>query len=129
VDLEFEKLEEKSFQGTSVKNFCDLEVPYTRVHEFKFLHPERLEALDQNSTIIAREYSRLAKINDEPYYPINSSEDRTKLSKYRKLAESQKNVYFGGRLGSYQYLDMHMAIASALTIFENDLKPRLKNHA
>ena len=129
VDLEFEKIEETSFQGISVKNFCDLEVPYTRVHEFKFLHPERLETLNLNSTIIAREYSRIAKVSDEPYYPINSTEDGTKLSKYRKLAESQENVIFGGRLGSYQYLDMHMAIASALTVFENELKPRLKNHA
>ena len=129
VDLEFEELNETSFQGIGVKNFCDLDVPFTRIHEFKFLHPERLDILDLNTTIIAREYSRIADVKDDPYYPVNSVEDRAKLSKYRSLAENQKNVIFGGRLGSYQYLDMHMAIASALTVFENELKPRLKNHA
>ena len=129
VDLEFEKIGETSFQGIGVKNFCDMEIPYTRIHEFKFLHPERSDILGLDSTVIAREYSRIAGVDDEPYYPVNNAEDRAKLTKYRDLADNQKDIIFGGRLGSYQYLDMHMAIASALTIFENKIKSRFKNHA
>jgi UDP-galactopyranose mutase len=74
-----------------------------------------------------REFSRFASRGDEPYYPVNSAADRNKLRKYRELIKYEKNIYFGGRLGTYQYLDMHMAIASALSLFENDLYPRLKN--
>jgi len=69
-----------------------------------------------------REYSRTAGKEDEPFYPVNSEEDRVKLRKYRELIKNEKNVYFGGRLGSYQYLDMHMAIGSALSLFENQLR-------
>jgi UDP-galactopyranose mutase len=69
-----------------------------------------------------REYSRRAGKDDEPFYPVNSEQDRLKLQKYRELIQKEKNVYFGGRLGSYQYLDMHMAIGSALNLFENQLR-------
>jgi UDP-galactopyranose mutase len=62
------------------------------------------------------ESSRIANADDEPYYPINSPYDRILLEKYRYMAEAEKNVYFGGRLGRYQYLDMHMAISSALQL-------------
>jgi UDP-galactopyranose mutase len=72
-----------------------------------------------------REFSRISEIGDEPYYPINSPSDRSALNSYRKDAAALKNVIFGGRLGTYQYLDMHMAVASALKTFENDIKPRL----
>jgi UDP-galactopyranose mutase len=75
-------------------------------------------------TYISREYSRFANINDEPYYPINTENDRETLSKYRELIKREANVWFGGRLGSYKYLDMHMAIASALTVFENEIEPK-----
>jgi UDP-galactopyranose mutase len=69
-----------------------------------------------------KEFSRFAGKSDDPYYPINTSEDRAKLNKYREEAAQLKNVYFGGRLGTYQYLDMHMAIASALSLYENELR-------
>jgi UDP-galactopyranose mutase len=72
------------------------------------------------------EESRFATKIDEPYYPVNSNADRSKLIEYRKLISSEKNVFFGGRLGSYQYLDMHMAIGSALNMYENEIKPKLK---
>jgi UDP-galactopyranose mutase len=77
-------------------------------------------------TYISREYSRFASVNDEPYYPINTLGDRDTLSKYRDLIKGEANVWFGGRLGSYKYLDMHMAIASALTAFENEIAPAVK---
>jgi UDP-galactopyranose mutase len=72
-----------------------------------------------------REFSRMATENDEPYYPVNTLEDREKLAQYRILAAQETNTYFGGRLGSYQYLDMHMAIASACNLFDNQLREKL----
>jgi UDP-galactopyranose mutase len=114
LDFEEERIEINDFQGTSVMNYADEKVPFTRIHEFKHLHPERNQS--DSSTIIFKEYSRFATEDDEPYYPINSDSDRTKLALYRKEAEKHTNVLFGGRLGRYQYLDMHMAIASALNM-------------
>ena len=99
---------------------------YTRIHEFKHLHPERPYASDQ--TLIMREYSRFAQREDDPYYPINSSQDRKALERYRELAKKEKGVFFGGRLGSYLYLDMHMAIASAINLFENSLKDYIRTN-
>ena len=119
LDLECEVLDVQDFQGTSVMNYADASVNFTRIHEFKHLHPERVA--DPGKTLIMREYSRMAMKGDEPYYPVNSAEDREKLLAYRELCAAEENVIFGGRLGSYQYLDMHMAIASALTAFEQDL--------
>jgi UDP-galactopyranose mutase len=71
------------------------------------------------------EYSRFATPRDEPYYPVNTAADREALSRYRTRAQEEPNVFFGGRLGSYQYLDMHMAIASALTLWDNQLRDYL----
>ena len=123
LDFEIELVPCGDFQGTSVMNFADLEVPYTRIHEFRHLHPEREHPADRS--VIAREYSRFAATSDEPYYPVNSPGDRRSLEQYRALAAAEDNVFFGGRLGSYTYLDMHMAIASALRTFENTLIPAL----
>jgi UDP-galactopyranose mutase len=116
LDFELETHHIDSYQGTPVINFANLEIPFTRIHEFKHLHPERKH---QSKTITAKEYSRFAESGDEPYYPINSVADREILAKYRELAKREANVIFGGRLGSYKYLDMHMAIASALSDFRN----------
>ena len=122
VDFTFEKLDIADFQGCAVMNYGDLEIPYTRIHEFKHLHPERF---DSGKTIIAREYSRKAADTDQPYYPINTPADRELLIRYRELAKKETNVLFGGRLGSYQYLDMHMAIGAALKDYENIILPKL----
>jgi len=81
----------------------------------------------QDRTVIVREYSRAAESGDEPYYPINTRQDRDRLQRYRKRAEAERDVYFGGRLGTYQYLDMHMAIASALSFVDNTLGLLLTN--
>ena len=120
IDLKIEKIEIKDFQGCSVKNFADVEIPYTRIHEFKHLHPEREDIYNSAHTLVAYEFSRFATPEDEPFYPINTKENALILEKYRTLAKLESNVYFGGRLGTYKYLDMHMAIASALTMFENN---------
>jgi UDP-galactopyranose mutase len=123
LDLDVEVMPVPDFQGTSVMNYADSSVPFTRIHEFRHLHPERSGPTD--STVIMREFSRFAGRGDEPYYPINTAEDRRRLLSYREAASREANVVFGGRLGSYQYLDMHMAIASALSTFRNQVEPRL----
>ena len=120
LDFDFKIIDVEDFQGTSVMNYADETVAYTRVHEFKHLHPER--KYPSKKTVIAYEYSRLSKQSDDPYYPVNAAADRNVLKKYRSIAKSEANVFFGGRLGSYQYLDMHMAIASGLSVWENDIR-------
>ncbi len=122
VDLVPEVLQVGDFQGTSVMNYNDADVPYTRIHEFRHFHPER-DWYPTDKTVIVREYSRFAEDKDEPYYPINTAEDRAKLLQYRELAKAEPDVLFGGRLGTYKYLDMHMAIGSALSVYDNRLKP------
>ncbi|QBR91983.1 UDP-galactopyranose mutase [Nocardioides euryhalodurans] len=129
VDLEPEVMQVDDFQGTSVMNYNDGDVPFTRIHEFKHFHPERDYAEAKGRTVIVREYSRAAEIDDEPYYPINTAEDREKLLKYRDLARKEPMVLFGGRLGTYKYLDMHMAIGSALSMFDNKLRPHFAEGA
>jgi UDP-galactopyranose mutase len=104
-------------------NYADEDVPWTRIHEFRHFHPERDYPDDR--TVVVKEYSRSAGVGDEPYYPVNAASDRERLRAYRELAAAEPDVWFGGRLGTYQYLDMHMAIASALTLVDNELTPRL----
>ena len=122
LDFELEVLPTADFQGTPVMNYADEDVPYTRIHEFRHFHPER-NWYPADSTVIMREYSRFAVRDDEPYYPINTAADRERVRVYRELADRESGVLFGGRLGTYQYLDMHMAIASALSMYDNRLRP------
>jgi UDP-galactopyranose mutase len=128
LDFELEVKNVGDFQGTSVMNYAAEDVPYTRIHEFRHFHPER-DWYPKDRTVIMREYSRFAEKGDEPYYPINTAEDREKLLAYRDLAKAEPDVLFGGRLGTYKYLDMHMAIGSALTMFENKLRPHFADGA
>ena len=128
LDFELEVLQCADFQGTPVMNYNDQDVPFTRIHEFRHFHPERDYPHDK--TVIMREYSRFADAEDEPYYPINTDADRAVLTAYRHRARAETsaaNVLFGGRLGTYQYLDMHMAIASALNMYDNILAPHLRD--
>ncbi len=119
LDFEQQVLPVGDFQGTSVMNYAGSDVPYTRIHEFRHFHPERDYPTDK--TVIMHEYSRFAERDDEPYYPVNTPEDRERLLKYRELTDKEPQVFFGGRLGTYQYLDMHMAIGSALSMWNNKL--------
>jgi len=122
LDFELEVQPVGDFQGTPVMNYADEDVMYTRIHEFRHFHPER-DWYPDDKTVIMREFSRFADRGDEPYYPINTAEDRARLLKYRELAKREPSVLFGGRLGTYKYLDMHMAIGSALGMYENRLRP------
>lgn len=121
LDFEQEVLNVGDFQGTTVMNYPDMDVPYTRIHEFKHFHPERKDVYASDKTVIMREFSRFAEREDEPYYPVNTQADRDGLLAYRELAKGEQGVHFGGRLGTYQYLDMHMAIGSALSMWNNTL--------
>jgi UDP-galactopyranose mutase len=127
LDFEREVVEVGDFQGTPVMNYADEAVPYTRIHEFRHFHPDR--DYPQDRTVIMREFSRAAQDDDEPYYPINTPADREMLLRYRELAAKEAGVVFGGRLGTYQYLDMHMAIASALHVVDDVLAPHLTQGA
>jgi UDP-galactopyranose mutase len=127
VDLEAEVKQVDDFQGCPVMNYNDEDVTFTRIHEFKHFHPERTYL--PGKTVIVHEYSRFAEEGDEPYYPINTAEDRAKLLKYRELADQEPLVLFGGRLGTYKYLDMHMAIGSALSMFDNKIRPHFEGGA
>ncbi|GAM46712.1 UDP-galactopyranose mutase [Nocardia seriolae] len=130
IDFETEVLETGDFQGIPVMNYNDADVPFTRIIEPRHFHPERDYPTDK--TVIMREFSRFAQTGDEPYYPINTPEDRAKVLAYRERAKAEtasNKVLFGGRLGTYQYLDMHMAIGAALSMFDNVLRPHLESGA
>lgn len=105
------------YLGTSVMNFADKEIPYTRIHEPKHLHPER--EYTKKKTLLLYEYSH--QDEEAPYYPINNEENIKKLEKYKSLAKKEKNVLFGGRLGSYAYYDMDQVIGQALALSETRL--------
>ncbi len=127
IDFEQEILETGDFQGTSVVNYNDADTPFTRIIEPRHFHPERKYQTEK--TLIMREFSRFAESGDEPYYPINTADDRQKMLAYRDLAKAEEAVLFGGRLGTYKYLDMHMAIGSALTMYDNKIKPHFSGGA
>jgi UDP-galactopyranose mutase len=125
LDFQREVLPVGDFQGASVVNYPDADAAFTRIHEFRHLHPERSYTPDR--TVIFREFSRFAGKSDEPYYPINTPADRSGYDAYRAMAAGEPNVIFGGRLGTYRYLDMHQAIGAALRVFENDLTPHVRD--
>jgi UDP-galactopyranose mutase len=124
LDFEVERIAVEDFQGASVVNYPDPEFAFTRIHEFKHLHPERKYG---TKTVIMREFSRFARRGDEPYYPIGRADDKDRYERYRGLAEAERNVIFGGRLGTYRYLDMHQAIAAALRAYDTKVAPLLTN--
>ncbi|MFS8113652.1 UDP-galactopyranose mutase [Rhizobium jaguaris] len=121
IDFEKETLNTGDFQGMAVMNYADETVPYTRILEFRHFNPER--SYQNEKTVVVREYSRSAKRADEPYYPIDTRQDKEVFLRYRERAEAETNVHFGGRLGTYRYLDMHQAIGAALKAFESRIVP------
>ncbi len=121
LDFEIERPVLDDFQGAAVVNYPDQDVPFTRIHEFKHLHPERRHS--PGRTLIMREFSRFAEAQDEPYYPINTQQDKATYDRYAALAEQEPGVVFGGRLGTYRYLDMHQAIGAALKAFDREVLP------
>lgn len=116
VRFETEVLDKPNFQGNAVVNYTDRETPWTRIIEHKFF-----EFGDQPKTVISREYSSEWKVGDEPYYPVNDEKNSKLYQEYKKLAEEETNVVFGGRLGEYKYYDMDAVIDSVLRMSEKEL--------
>lgn len=117
VRFENERVDVDDYQGTSVMNYADEDVPFTRIHEPKHLHPERRFA--PKASLVIREYSLVD--NDHPYYPVNFEEDREKLKQYQGLEAAEAGTLFGGRLAQYRYYDMHQVVASALKAAREEL--------
>lgn len=122
MDFVEERFTTDNYQGCALLNYADEQVPYTRVHEYKHYRPDK----EYKGTVIHKEYPRETKMGEVGAYPVNAIQDREKLALYRNAAAELKDVWFGGRLGSYKYLDMHAAIASALTLWNNQIKPYLE---
>ena len=120
VRFETELLDKESFQGNAVFNYTDAETPYTRIIEHKWF--EFGKDKDGNmlpKTVISKEYSSEWKPGDEPYYPVNDEKNGRLYEEYKKLADAEENVIFGGRLGEYKYYDMDKVIEVALDTFRN----------
>jgi UDP-galactopyranose mutase len=103
-------------QGTAVLNYCDEDVPFTRVTEHKHFAP--WEKADIEGTICYREFSRACGPRDAPYYPIRQVDEQAMLARYIELAKATPGVSFVGRLGTYRYLDMDVTIGEALNAAE-----------
>lgn len=123
VRFDTEVLDTPNFQGNAAVNYTDRETPWTRIIEHKwFEFGKDDEGNDIPKTVISREYSSEWKVGDEPYYPVNDEKNGKLYQEYKKLAEDEKNVIFGGRLGEYKYYDMDAVIASALGLCERELQ-------
>ena len=118
IRLEKDIVPYADYQGTSVMNYADTDVEYTRVHEPRHLHPEK-SYRDDKSLLF---YESSCIDPSSPFYPIKNKNNQDIYQKYKKLAEQEKNVIFGGRLGSYAYYDMDQVIAQALKVFESNIK-------
>ncbi len=116
VRFETEVLDTDNYQGNAVVNYTDREVPYTRIIEHKHFEFGR-----QEKTVISREYSSEWHQGMEPYYPVNDEKNNALFAEYRELADQEKNVIFGGRLGNYKYYDMDKVIEAALEISSKEL--------
>ena len=117
--IEFQKeiMSVGDFQGTSVVNYAETTIPYTRIHEFRHYHPERTY-YPPDYSIIFKEFSLQCGRDSDPYYPINTDKDKKIYQTYCSQSDILPNVIFGGRLGSYSYLDMDKTIQKALDTYE-----------
>ena len=115
VRFETELLDQPNFQGNAAVNYTDRETQWTRIIEHKWFECGKDEnGNDLPKTIISREYSSEWKPGDEPYYPVNDAKNSLLYSEYKKLADAENKVIFGGRLGEYKYYDMDQVIAAVL---------------
>ncbi|GAN78798.1 UDP-galactopyranose/dTDP-fucopyranose mutase family protein [Acidocella aminolytica] len=119
--LDFEVLRgDGDYQGNPVINYCDENVPWTRVAEHKHFTPWE----EHEKTVLYREHSRLCGEADTPYYPIRLVNDKARLERYVTMAITEPHVTFVGRLGTYRYLDMHITIGEALEAAERFVNAR-----
>lgn len=122
VRFETEVLDKPNYQGNAVVNYTDRETPWTRIIEHKwFEFGKGADGQDLPKTVISREYSVEWKPGDEPYYPVNDEANNRLYDEYRKLAEGEEKVIFGGRLGEYRYYDMDRTVEAALGLAKREL--------
>lgn len=122
VRFDTEVLDKPNYQGNAAVNYTDVETPWTRIIEHKWFEFGKDEqGNDLPKTVISREYSSEWKPGDEPYYPVNDEKNGALYSEYKKMADKEDKVVFGGRLGEYRYYDMDAVIASALDMCEKEL--------
>ena len=121
VCFENEILDIPNFQGNAAVNYTDRETPWTRIIEHKwFEFGKDQNGNDLPKTIISREYSSEWKPGDEPYYPVNDEKNEKLYAQYKVLADNEKNVIFGGRLGEYKYYDMDTTVESVLNMCKKE---------
>ncbi|MDN7902339.1 UDP-galactopyranose mutase [Burkholderia cepacia] len=108
---------EGDYQGNAVINYCEENVPWTRISEHKHFSPWE----EHENTVIYKEHSRTCGPDDVPYYPVRLVDDKELLNRYVALARKEENTTFVGRLGTYRYLDMHVTIGEALDVAERYL--------
>lgn len=117
VAFEEETIDTPNYQGNAVVNYTEREVPYTRIIEHKHFEMFGEEVYKCSKTVISREYSTEWKDGMEPYYPINNERNNDIYAKYKKLADAETNVIFGGRLAEYKYYDMAPIVEKVLNMF------------
>lgn len=122
IRLEKERLHIPDYQGTSVVNYADEFIPYTRIHEPKHLHKER--EWNSSETIIFKEYSEPGDFSDQ-YYPVGDEESKKIFNGYLEMADKEERTVFGGRLADYKYYDMDKTIARALEVYELNIRHKI----
>lgn len=121
VRFETQVLDMPNYQGNAAVNYTDADTPWTRIIEHKWFEFGKDEnGAELPKTVISREYSAEWKQGDEPYYPVNDEKNGQLYERYRALAEQERQVIFGGRLGEYKYYDMDAVIASALNLCQKE---------
>ena len=120
VNFEEEIIDKPNFQGNAVVNYTEVEIPFTRIIEHKHFESFGKDVYDNKKTVISKEYSVEWAEGMEPYYPVNDERNTELYKKYRKLADKEPNVIFGGRLAEYKYYDMAPIIESAFDIYNNE---------
>ena len=118
VRFEEETLDEANYQGNAVVNYTESNIPYTRIIEHKHFEKFGQEVYETNKTVISKEYSTEWKPGMEPYYPVNDERNTKLYQEYKKLADKETNVIFGGRLAEYKYYDMAPIIDQVMKMFE-----------
>ena len=121
LKFEEEIIEKNNYQGNAVVNYTEYDIPYTRIIEHKHFEFMCQNGNNTRKTVITREHPNTWEKGDEPYYPMNDEKNNSLYMKYKELANQEDRVIFGGRLGLYKYLDMHIVIEEALKVVKKEL--------
>ncbi len=120
LKFEHKRLRTPDYQGNAVINYTEKEIPHTRISEWKHFDLNTTNKV----TWITTEYPADFKRGDIPYYPVRDEKNTKIYNKYKELADTEEKVIFGGRLGLYQYYDMHQIIGSALKLAKDQLNDK-----